>query len=433
MSLIKAKYYPYGSRIRGTKLSRGFAIENFPSPKTVYISVCQHIGAPALPIVNIGDHVKKGQMIAEASGAISANIFSSVSGTVVDIRDIVNGLGQKQKHIVIDNDFTDEEVLFDDIPDFEPQTLIDRVRLAGIVGLGGAGFPTAVKLSPKNQLDTLVINGAECEPYLTCDFRLMVERAEDIYKGIKYVARALNIKHIVMGIEINKPEAIEAFKKFDDIDLCVLRKQYPMGSEKHIIYVTTGRKVPVGKMPFDVGCCVQNIKTLLACYEAIELNKPLTDNVITVSGRGIKNPKNLRVPLGTPYSEIIEYCGGMSNDTIKVIAGGPMMGKALANLTQYTKKTDSGILCLKESETNTDKPSNCINCGICAKNCPMRLMPMYIEAFALSGNIDMAEKYGAMNCIECGLCAYNCPAKRPLVQNISNVKNKIKEKKKNGR
>ena len=433
MSLIKAKRYPYGSRILGTKLSRNFPIEDFPAPKTVYISVSQHIGAPAIPVVNVGDAVKKGQLIAEASGAISANVFSSVSGTVADIRDIVNGLGQTQKHIVIENDFKNEEVRFDDVKDFEPQTIIERVRLAGIVGLGGAGFPTAVKLSPKNPLDTLVINGAECEPYLTCDYRLMIEKTDEIYKGIKYVARALNIKHIVMGIEINKPEAIEAFKKYDDVELAVLRKQYPMGSEKHIIYVTTGRKVPTGKMPFDVGCCVQNVKTLLACYEAIEHNKPLTDNVVTVSGRGIASPKNLRVPLGTPYSELIEYCGGKSEDTVKVVAGGPMMGKALASLTQYTRKTDSGVLCLKKGETNTDEPSNCINCGVCARNCPMRLMPMYIESFALSGDYAGAEKYGAMNCIECGLCAYNCPAKRALVQSISSAKAKIKEMKKNGR
>lgn len=433
MSLFKAKYYPYGSRIRGTKLSRNMPIEDFPAPDTLYLSVSQHIGAPAIPVVNVGDSVKKGQMVAEASGAISANVFSPVSGTVTDIRDVVNGLGQKQKHIVIANDRKSEEVSFDDMPDFEPQTIIDRIRLAGIVGLGGAGFPTAVKLSPKTPLDTLVINGAECEPYLTCDYRLMIEKTDEIYKGIKYVARALGVKKIVMGIEINKPEAIQAFSRYDDMDIAVLRKQYPMGSEKHIIYVTTGRKVPPGKMPFDVGCCVQNVKTMLACYEAIEHNKPLTDNVVTVSGRGIKNPKNLKVPLGTPYGELIEYCGGKSDDTLKIIAGGPMMGKSLANLTQYTRKTDSGILCLKKGETNTDEPTNCINCGICAKNCPMRLMPMYIESYYLSGDFKGAEKYGAMNCIECGLCAYNCPAKRPLVQSISAAKNGIKEMKKNGR
>lgn len=433
MSLIKAKRYPYGSKIRGTKLSRNCPIENFPAPDTLYISVSQHIGAPAIPVVATGDSVKKGQLIAEASGAISANVYSPVSGEVIDVVDVVNGLGQKQKHIVIKNDFKNEEVKLPDMEDFEPQSLIERVRLAGIVGLGGAGFPTAVKLSPKNKLDTLVINGAECEPYLTCDFRLMIEKTDEIYKGIKYVARALGINKIVVGIEENKPEAIEAFNKFSDIDVVVLRKQYPMGSEKHLIYVTTGRKVPLGKMPFDVGCCVQNIKTVLACYEAIDLNLPLTENVVTVSGKGIKEPKNLRVPLGTPYKELIEYCGGKSDDTLKIVAGGPMMGKAIISLTQYTRKTDSGILCLKRGETNVDEPTNCINCGVCAKNCPMRLMPMYIEGFSMSGDYANAEKYSAMNCIECGLCAYNCPAKRALVQSISMAKTKIKEMKKNGR
>lgn len=433
MSLIKAKYYPYGSKIHGTKISRNSPIENFPAPDTLYISVSQHIGAPAIPVVAVGDAVKKGQLVAEASGAISANVYSPVSGEVVDIADVVNGLGQKQKHIVVKNDFKNDEVKFEDMQDFEPQSIIERVRLAGIVGLGGAGFPTAVKLTPKNQLDTLVINGAECEPYLTCDFRLMIEKTDEIYKGIKYVARALNIDKIVIGIEENKPEAIEAFKRFSDIDVAVLRKQYPMGSEKHLIYVTTGRKVPLGKMPFDVGCCVQNIKTVLACYEAIDLNLPLTENVVTVSGKGIKEPKNLRVPLGTPYKDLIEYCGGKSDDTLKIVAGGPMMGKAIVSLTQYTRKTDSGILCLKRGETNVDEPTNCINCGVCAKNCPMRLMPMYIEGFSMSGDFVNAEKYGAMNCIECGLCAYNCPAKRALVQSISMAKTKIKEMKKNGR
>lgn len=433
MSLIKAKHYPYGSKIDGHKISRDKPIENFPTPQTVYISMSQHIGAPATPVVNIGDSVKKGQLIGQASGIVSANIYSSISGVVKDICDIVNGLGQKQKHIVIENDLKQASVKFDDMKDFEPQSIIERVRLAGLVGLGGAGFPTAVKLSPSVPLDTLIINGAECEPYLTCDYRLMVERTEEIYKGIKYLAKALYIKKIIIGIESNKMEAVEAFSKYDDIDVAVLKKQYPMGSEKHIIYVTTGRKVPTGKMPFDVGCCVQNIKTALACYEAVELNLPLTDNIVTVSGMGITNPKNLRVPLGTPYKALIDYCGGASLDTVKIVAGGPMMGKAIVSLEQYTRKTDSGILCLRQSETDTNKPTNCINCATCSKNCPMRLMPMYIEAFALNGDYVNAEKYGAMNCLECGLCAYNCPAKRPLVQSISMAKSKIKEMKKNGR
>ena len=434
MSIIKGKNYRYGIHVPDMKyLAMDCPIENMPSPKKVYLNMSQHIGAPANPVVAVGDYVKKGQMVGEANGLISANVFSSVSGNVVAIEDIVNGLGQKQKYVVVENDGKNEETFFDNIADYEPSTLIGRIKDAGIVGLGGAGFPTAVKLSPKSQLDTLIINGAECEPYLTCDYRLMLERTDDIVKGILLVAKALKIEKIIVGIEANKPKAIEIFSKYTQFDVVVLKKQYPMGSEKHLIYSATGRKVPVGKMPFDVGVCVQNIKTVIACYEAIEKNIPLTEIVMTVSGKGIINPKNLKVAIGTPINDIIEYCGGKKDDVIKLIAGGPMMGKALISYTQYVKKTDSGLLLLEKGEAYDKQPTNCINCGVCAKNCPMRLMPMYIEAYALSGDFKNAEKYGAMNCIECGSCAFNCPAKRALVQSISQSKIKIKELKQNGK
>ena len=434
MSLRKGKRYAYGIHVPDMKdLSKNYQIEEMPAPKTVYIALSQHIGAPATPIVNVGDHVKKGQLIGEANGVVSANVFSSVSGTVKEISEFVNGLGQKLKYVVIENDGNDEQVLFPALSDFEPKTIIERIRLAGIVGLGGAGFPTAVKLKPKNPLDALIINGAECEPYLTCDQRLMVERTEDIYKGIKYTAAALNLSRIIIGIEANKPDAIEAFTKYEDLEVVVLKKQYPMGSEKHLIYGTTGRKVPVGKMPFDVGVCVQNIKTMIAVYEAVELNKPLTHAIMTVSGNGISHPKNLKVALGTPFADVIAFCGGERENVVKIVAGGPMMGRALVNLNQFVRKTDSGIILLTGKETNTQKPTNCINCSKCAQNCPMRLMPMYIEFYYLSGDYENAEKYGAMNCIECGSCAFNCPARRPLVQNIQNAKMKIKEARSNGK
>ena len=434
MSLRKAKKFPYGVHVSDMKaLTENVAIEKMPAPDTVYICMSQHIGAPAIPIVNVGDKVNKRQLIGQASGAISANVYSSVCGEVIAIEDIVNGLGQKLKYVVIKNDGRTDEDLFEDIKDFEPQTLIDRIRDAGIVGLGGAGFPTAVKLSPKNQLDTLIINGAECEPYLTCDYRLMLEHPEEIYRGIKYIARALKISKIILGIEANKPDAIEIFKQYTDIETVILPKQYPMGSEKHLIYCTTGRKVPIGKMPFDVGVCVQNIKTIIACYHAIESNKALSSTVLTVSGKGINTPKNLRVQIGTPLKDILAFCGGLNEKTVKIVAGGPMMGKAIINTNQYLRKTDSGFLCLTSDEISEEKPSNCINCAKCAENCPMRLMPMYIESFALAKDYASAEKYGAMSCLECGSCAFNCPAKRPLVQNISLAKAMIKEMKKNGK
>ncbi|MBR1984067.1 MAG: electron transport complex subunit RsxC [Clostridia bacterium] len=428
MSIRKGKNYPYGIHVNDMKyLTENLAIENMPLPGKVFISMSQHIGAPAIPVVNVGDQVKKGQLIGKSCGAISANVFSSVSGTVVDVLDIVNAMGQKQKHVVIENDGLNEEVFLEEMTSFEPKDLIERIGLAGIVGLGGAGFPTAVKLSPKTQLDVLIINGAECEPYLNCDYRLMLERTDDIYKGIKYTAMALNINKIIIGIEANKPEAIKLFSEYKDLDVVILKKQYPMGSEKHLIYCTTGRKVPCGKMPFDVGACVQNIKTMIAVYEAIDLNIPLTQTVMTVSGLGIKNPKNLKVALGTSFNDIIEYCGGKSENTVKLVAGGPMMGKALISLDQYARKTDSGLLVLEKNEANVDKPTNCINCGRCADNCPMRLVPVRIEKSVLAGDYMMAKKYGVLNCLECGSCAYNCPAKRPLVQSFNFAKGKIRE------
>ncbi len=434
MSIRKGKKYPYGIHVKDMKeLCADNPIIKMPAPKKVYVSMSQHIGAPAIPIVDIGDKVTKRQLIGKASGVISANVYSSICGTVTAVEDIVNGNGQKLKYVVIENDGREEEIFFDQIADFEPSTIIERIRLAGIVGLGGAGFPTAVKLSPATQLDTLIVNGAECEPYLTCDYRLMIENTDDIYRGIKYAARALNIKKIIIGIEANKPKAIEAFEKYPDLDVVVLQKQYPMGSEKHLIYCTTGRKVPCGKMPFDVGVCVQNIKTVIAIKHAIEDNKALSSTVLTVSGGGITTPKNLRVQIGTPLEDIIEFCGGENGQTVKIVAGGPMMGKGLINLNAYTRKTDSGFLFLTKSEAPEDASTNCINCGVCAKNCPMRLMPMYIESYSLAGDFKNAEKYGAMNCIECGSCAYNCPAKRYLVQSIQAAKSAIKEMKKNGR
>lgn len=433
LKIKKAKFFPYGVRIKGTKeLTREKPIVDMPQSKTLYISLSQHIGAPSTPVVEVGDTVKRGTLIGKATGLISANIFSPVSGVVKEIKPIVDALNRKQTYVVIENDFKNEIESLPTMEDFSASAIIERIRLAGMVGLGGAGFPTAVKLTPSTPVDTLIINGAECEPYLTCDYRLMVEKSQEIYKGIRYLALAIGVKRIIIGIEVNKPEAIEIFSKFSDIETVKLKKRYPMGSEKHLIYCTTGRKVPPAKLPADVGCVVQNVKTALDCYYAIEKDEPLTHIVMTVSGKGVQNPQNIRVAIGTPISEIIEFCGGVK-DAKKIIAGGPMMGKALNSLEQFVRKTDSGLLVLTEKETDLALPTPCINCANCAKNCPMHLMPMYIEKFANAGDFKSAEKYGAMNCIECGTCAYNCPANRPLVQSINYAKGKIKEMKNNAR
>ena len=310
MSILKGKNYRYGIHLPSRKeLTKNKPIEVMPAPECVYINLSQHIGAPAIACVEVGSYVKKGTLIGKESGMISANVFSSVSGTVEEILDIVNGMGAKQKYIKIKNDFLNQEEFLQPLTSFDASTLVSRIREAGIVGLGGAGFPTAVKLSPKTKLDTLIINGAECEPYLNCDNRLMIERADDIYKGIKYTALSLGIANIKIGIEANKPKAIEIFSKFNDLEVIVLKKQYPMGSEKHLVYCTTGRKVPCGKMPFDVGCCVQNIKTVIAVYEAVELNKPLTDIVMTVSGEdAIKTAKEINNKNSSLKNNMSKYC-----------------------------------------------------------------------------------------------------------------------------
>ena len=428
MSLKKGKFFPYGVHVKGMKdLSKNSPIEDLPLQDELVIPLSQHIGAPAKPVVAVGDYVKKGQLIGEAGGFISANVYSGCSGSVTAIETLPNVMGAPVTHIRIKNDMLNDEVSLPAMTDFEPASIIERIRLAGIVGLGGAGFPTAVKLAPKEKVDTLIINAAECEPYLTCDHRLMIERTDDVVKGIRYFKKALGVENVIVGIEANKPDVIEIFEKFEDMQVVVLKKQYPMGSEKHLIYCCTGRKVGLGALPASVGCVVQNVKTAIATYEAIELNKPLYEGVITVSGKGINEPKNVKAPYGTSYKALIDYCGGTSEDVSKFVAGGPMMGKAVVSLDVYTKKTDSGLLALTSKEANASTPTNCINCGLCARNCPMRLTPTLMEFYILGGDYAMAEKLGVMNCIECGSCAYNCPAKRALTQSFSFGKVKVKE------
>jgi electron transport complex protein RnfC len=410
-------------------LTEDKAIENMPIPKTVYISMSQGIGAPAKPIVAEGDLVKKGQKIAEAGGFISANIFASVAGKVTAVKDMKNSFNVMENYICIENDLTEEMEYLPPLKSFESKDIVDRVKDAGIVGLGGAGFPTNVKLMPKLPIDVLVVNGAECEPYLTCDYRLMVEKTQEVAKGIKYIASALNITNIKLGIEENKPKAIELFRNTTDIEVVSLKRKYPQGSEKGLINVCTKRKVPTGKMPFDVGVVVQNIGTAYAIYQAVELNIPLIERVMTVAGEGINEPKNLLVRNGTKTVDIIEYCGGIKEDAVKIIRGGPMMGKAMYIVDGYTKKMDSGLLALNEEETNTKVQTNCINCGRCARACPMHLMPMVYDNLALTERYDMAKDYGVMNCIECGCCSYVCPANRSLVQSITLIKQKLRAKK----
>lgn len=442
MALSKKSTFKHGVHIHDMKsLSSSKAIEVMPAPERVYISLAQHIGKPAVAVVNVGDTVKKGQLIGKQDGFISANIYASVSGVVEEIKPILLPSGQKQTFIVIKNDNLEQEVSLPDIDINDGEAISKRIGEAGLVGLGGAGFPTIVKISPQNPVDVLLINGAECEPYLTCDHRIMLEKTDEFVTGAVYVKKALdavskkldpNAKsvEIIIGIEENKRDAIDVLAKYEGITVIPLKKKYPQGSEKQLIYACTKRKVGCGKLPATTGVCVLNVQTVKQAYDAVSLNKPLYERVMTVTGLGVKEPKNLLVRNGTPYKDIIDFCGGLNDDARKIVAGGPMMGKVLPKLEGYTKKTDSGLLILAKGEANEKEPTNCISCGRCAKACPMHLMPMYIDMFTLAGDYELANKYGAMNCFECGTCAYVCPAKRDLVSSIQLCKQKLREMKK---
>ena len=412
-----------GVHPKGAKeLAQGSPIEVMPEPEIVAVSCSQSIGKPAIPCVEVGAQVKTGEVIAKADGAISSNVFASVCGTVTEIT--------AEKFIVIKADGRRETAYLPPLTDPTAEEIKERIKDCGIVGLGGAGFPTAVKVAPKTCVDTLILNGAECEPYLTCDHRLMIEHTNEIARGARYLAKALGVEKIIIGIEANKPDAIKAFERYDDIKPVILRKQYPMGGERQLIYVTTGRKVGLGKLPADSGVVVQNVATCFAVFEAIELGKPLFERVITVSGKAVKEPKNLSVRVGTPILSIVEYCGGESVTPKKVILGGPMTGTAVCSYEHYTHKTTAGILLLDENEAAAEEPTPCVSCGKCADVCPMRLMPMNTAFYAAAGDFEAAAKLGSTAaCIECGACEYICPAKRPLIQAIRQTKAYLRNRK----
>lgn len=409
-------------------LAKDKPIEPMPPSEHYFVALSQHIGAPAKPVVEVGATVAAGTLIARADGMISANVFSPVSGTVAGIETRKNKQAANAPFIHIKNDFKNREEFMPPADASDARAVRERIGEAGIVGLGGAGFPTLVKLSPSKPVDILIINAAECEPYLTCDYRVMLDRTEEFVKGVKILSSCLGVARTVIGIEENKMEAYEKLRAFDGFELILLEKKYPQGGEKQLIYACCGRVVPAKALPMDVGVVVQNVATALAVYEAVEKGKPLYERVVTVSGKGVAEPKNLLVKTGTLFEEALDFCGGISEDTQKLIAGGPMMGTSLYDASGVFTKTDSGLLALTGEEANVSQPSNCISCGACARACPMNLMPMYIDFYALAGDFKTSEKYGTNHCIECGCCANVCPAKRPLVQSIRLAKAKLREK-----
>ena len=412
------------------KLSRGAAVERFPLPETVVIPLSQHIGAPAAPVVAKGDKVLAGQLIAQSSGFVSANIHSSVSGTVTAVDTAVNASGFRQPAITIKVEGDTWAEGIDTTPEIkrecglEPAEIVKKIADAGIVGMGGATFPTQVKLTPPpgKKAEFLIINGVECEPYLTADHRVMLERGEELLIGVSILARALGVKKSYVGIENNKPDAIEHLRSlasgFPEIEIVPLKVKYPQGGEKQLIAAVTGRQVKSGALPIDAGAVVQNVGTALAVYEAVQKNKPLVERVVTVTGKKLAKPSNFLVRIGTPVRSLIEAAGGLSEDAAKVIGGGPMMGRAMSNIDAPVIKGTSGILVMYGSEAKRSAADTCIKCAKCVEACPMGLEPYLLSKLSKKGIYDAAETERVADCIECGSCSFTCPASLPLLDYI---------------
>lgn len=386
----------------------------------------QHIGAPAKPIVAKGDKVLVGQKIAEAGGFVSSPIFSSVSGTVKDIKPMLHPSGNKVNSIIIENDnnYEEHESLNKPKPleQYTRDEIINAVKEAGIVGLGGAGFPTHVKLSSKADIDTIIVNGAECEPYLTSDHAILLEETEKVVLGLQVVLKLFPKAKGIIAIEVNKMNAIEKVQKqvegISNISVLPLMCKYPQGSEKQIIDACTGRQVPVGGLPEKAGCIVDNVDTIVAIHRAIYRGRPLMRRIVTVTGNAIKEPCNFKVRIGTNYNELIEAAGGFKEEPGKIISGGPMMGMSLFSTDIPIIKTSSSILCLTKEEAKTYEEQNCIRCGKCVSACPIGLMPVNLNHYVLNSQWEEFEKDNGMSCLSCGACSFVCPANRHLAQSF---------------
>jgi electron transport complex protein RnfC len=412
------------------KISEKSKIKDLPLPETVSIPLSQHLGTPSKPVVEKGEQVKTGQVIAQNVGFVSSNIHSSVSGKVVKIDDVLTTSGYKRKAIVINTEGDEWDKGIDtgkelktDIS-FSSEQIKEKVINAGIVGLGGATFPTHVKLTiPRGKkVEYLIINGVECEPYLTADHALMLEHGEELMVGIQLLKKALKVKYALIGIENNKPDAIkylsELAQKLNSVDVYSLKVKYPQGGEKQLIKALLGREVPSGGLPSDVGVVAFNVGTTLAVYEAVQKNKPLIERIVTVTGKSVKQPSNFRVRIGTPVSSLLSAAGGLPEDTGKIIDGGPMMGKALNDTSVPVTKGCSGILILRESESMRREVQQCIRCTKCVSVCPMGLEPYLLMSLARKNLLDRLESEKVLDCIECGSCGYICPANTELLEYI---------------
>jgi electron transport complex protein RnfC len=403
----------------------GIPISDIVPPDIVVIPLSQHTGAPSKPVVEAGDEVRIGTKIGEADGFISVPVHSSVSGKVIGIESRPHPLGRRMPAVVIENDGRDEWVDLSghkDLTEESPQKIREAVREAGLVGLGGAAFPTHVKISPPDgkPIDTAILNGAECEPVLTSDHRVMLEYAGEVIQGLKIIMRVVGAERGFIGIERNKPDAIRLMSEMvageDGIEVVALKVKYPQGAEKQLIKALTGREVPCGGLPMDVGCLVQNVGTSLGIYEAARYGRPLVSRVVTLAGSVVKTPGNYRVRIGTQFGHVVSSSGGTTGPLAKMIMGGPMMGIAQADGDAPVVKGTSGLILLAEDEVTEPDPSACIRCGRCVDHCPMNLVPNEIVRFVEKGKLERAEQYGIMDCMECGVCAYICPSKIGHVQ-----------------
>jgi electron transport complex protein RnfC len=421
------------------KITSSKAIKRMPVPKVVYVPIAQHIGIPSEIIVDRKDKVEIGQVVAKSGGFVSSNIHSPVAGTVTKLDMIVDTSGYKKQCIVIRTDVKNESNF--EVPDFplkkeismDQKNILQHITDCGIVGLGGATFPSHVKLDLKNdnKVDCLIINGVECEPYLTADHRLMLEKADEIIVGIQILMHALHINEAVIGIENNKKDAIKALKQAGQSDkrikVAALQVKYPQGSEKQLIKAILKREVPKGGLPMDIGVIVHNVGTIFAIYQAVQYDQPLIERVVTVTGKKIENASNFWVKIGTPIKDLVEEVGGLPEGTRKIVNGGPMMGKAIKNTDVPVTKGTSGILVISEDEASRGEPKNCIRCSQCVDVCPMGLEPHLLMNLSEKGMYERASYEDIMTCIECGSCSYVCPSHRPLLDYIRFGKSIVKK------
>lgn len=430
ISTFKGGVHPYD----GKDLAKDQPIRRIKPKEILVYPLSQHIGAPASPIVAVGDTVLRGQKIAEAGGFVSAPVFASVSGTVKAIEPRHVATGDLVNSIIIENDGEMKETDFhgvEDVASLSKEQIIEKVKEAGVVGMGGAGFPTHVKLSPKepDKIEFIIANCAECEPYLTADYRRMLENPEELIGGMKIVLRLFDHAKGILGVEDNKPDCIQKLKELtkdeERIEVMPLKTKYPQGGERQLIYATTGRAINSKMLPADAGCIVDNVETLVAINRAVKEGKPVMDRIFTVTGDAVANPGNFEYCIGMSYAEILEEAGGFKEDPEKMISGGPMMGFAVFSLEIPTTKTSSSLLCFKKYDVSASEVTACINCGRCVSVCPEQIVPSRLAKMSQFHDSESFEKWNGMECIECGSCSYICPAKRPLAQYIKTMKKQI--------